>query len=98
MAKEKKKGKQLELIDVSPKNSKKLLAVALEYKEAQTERLAYLAEEKRLKVEFLDLVTAAKLTPLKDGVIRFSLDGNVITVTPRDELVQVKAAPEETPE
>lgn len=93
----KKAGEQLELIDVGPKDAKKLLAVALEYKEAQTERLTYLAEEKRLKVEFLDLVAKAKLQPLKNGVIRFSLKGNVITVTPRDELVQV-TSPKETTE
>lgn len=86
----KKTGKQLDLIDVKPKQSKKILAVANDYKEAVSERQGWLAQEVKLKTELLDLIKKENLTPLKDGVIRFDIDGTVISVTPRDELVKVK--------
>ena len=90
MAKKKTTGKQLPLIDVEPENMKGILPKAHEYKEAVTERLAWLASETKLKAELLALIKEAKIKPLEDGVIRFCCDGVVISVTPRDELIKVK--------
>ena len=69
---------------------KEILAKAREYKKTQGERIGWLASEKQLKQELLALIKEAKLKPLEDGIIRFRCDGCVISVTPRDELVQVK--------
>ena len=90
MAKTQKKEKQLALIDIEPKNMKEILKKAREYKNAQTQRLSWLASEKEFKHEVLALVKEAKLQPLEDGVIRFHCDGVIISVTPRDELIRVK--------
>ena len=85
-----KAGKQLPLIDVEPENMKEILSVAREYKEAVTEWISWLNIEKEKKQKILELVAKAKLTPLENGVIRFKCDGMTISITPRDELVQVK--------
>lgn len=82
-------GEQLDLIDVSPENSKKIVGVARRYKAAQAERTAALEREVGEKEKLLAMVKEAKLQPV-DGVIRFRVDGLLITVTPRDELVKVK--------
>lgn len=84
------KDEQLDLIDVQPENAKEIIKVAREYKEAQRERLAWLKSETDSKQQLLSLVKEAKLKPLEGGVIRFKVDGVLISVTPRDELVKVK--------
>lgn len=89
---------QLELIDLTPENAKPLRRAARAYKKAQGERIAALNDEKKHKEKILELVKEAKLKPLEGGVIRFSLNGMVITVTPRDQLVQVKAKDDEAEE
>ena len=86
----KNKEKQLPLIDVEPENMKEILGRARLYKEAQTERIAWLVQEKEHKQAILTLVKEAELKPLENGVIRFHCDGVIISITPRDELVQVK--------
>jgi hypothetical protein len=86
----KEKGKQLDLIDVAPENSKALIAAGRRYRDALASRLKFGAEEKKFKQEILNLIVAAKLKPLKDGVIKFELDGLDFAITPRDMLVQVK--------
>lgn len=83
-------GEQLDLIDVSPANSKEIIKQARIYKKAQAERCEALAEEVESKQKLLSLIKEAGLKPLEDGVIRFRLDGFTITVKPRDELVKVK--------
>jgi hypothetical protein len=85
-----KDGEQLELIDVAPENSKKIIAVAKRYKTALAERMAALVEEKAEKQKLLALVKEADLQPLEDGSIRFRVDGMTISITPRDELIKVK--------
>lgn len=85
-----KKGKQGTLLDITPKNSKKIIAAAEEYQEWQNKRVAALAKEKEYKQEVLGLVKEAGLQPLPNGSIKFELDGLKITITPRDELVQVQ--------
>ena len=83
-------GEQLDLIDVAPENAKEIITAAREYKAAQVKRIAALEREVERKQELLSLVRDANLQRLKDGTIRFRLDGFLITVTPRDELVKVK--------
>lgn len=86
------KGQQ-QLIDVAPKNSKKIIEAAGEYREWQNKRVTALAKEKEYKQKILALVREAKLQPLEDGTTRFELDGIRITVTPQNELVQIKDIP-----
>lgn len=81
---------QLELIEVAPKNAKVIKRAAKAYKEAQTERISWLAEEKKHKEKILTLIENENLMPLEGGVIRIAVNGAVITVTPRDNLVKVK--------
>ncbi len=90
----KKKGEQLDLIDVKPKNAKEILAAARIYKEWMTQRVECLAKEKEYKQIVLELVHKADLQPLEGGKIKFEVDGTTITITPRDELVQIKEAKE----
>ena len=83
-------GKQMDLIDVSPENAGPIIEKAREYKEVVSERVGLTAKEVKLKAELLQLVSDADLQRLEDGKIRFEYDGVTITVTPRDELIQVK--------
>jgi len=83
------------LIDIHPENSKAIIACAKRYKKAQKIRLDALAEEKKEKVKLLELIRAAEVKPLEDGKIKFKLDGMKISVTPRDELVQVREEDED---
>ncbi len=83
-------GEQLDLIDVQSKNVKPIMLAARLYKGHQAARLAALATEIKQKQKVLELVKAAKLQPLEGGVIRFECDDMLITIKPRDELVQVK--------
>ena len=91
------KGEQLDLIDLAPENAKAIVAAARIYKMRQKERLEALKMEIAEKQKVLALVRDAKLKPLPDGKIRFKYDGFTISVTPRDELIQVKEAVEVVP-
>ena len=86
-------GAQGTLIDVSPKQSKELIEKGHAYKKAVKQRLLILAEEKNLKAEILEIIKRENLTPV-DGKIKFEVDGMMFTVTPRDELLQIKEADE----
>jgi hypothetical protein len=81
---------QFELIDVLPAKAKPIIKAARIYKEYQTERLQALVKEKNQKAKVLALVKDAKLKALAGGVIKFTCDGITISITPRDELVQVE--------
>ena len=83
-------GEQLDLIDVAPKNAKKIKEVALAFNDARANRVAWLEDENDQKEKLLTLVDAADLQPLENGVIKFRVDGMTITVTPRDKAVKVK--------
>ena len=87
-----KTGEQLELIDVGPENLKDILLKVTSYKKHQKGRLALLKLEIADKADVHELVKAAKLVPLKDGVIRFECDGKVITIEPRDEVIRIRDA------
>jgi hypothetical protein len=84
------KGTQLDLIEVGPENLKKIIPIAREYKELVSARVEILKKEVEAKQELLELVEQANLSRTKDGKIRFVADGYTITITPRDNLVQVK--------
>lgn len=89
--KETERGEQMDLIEnVRPENAGAILKEARIYKKFQADRLIALAMEKEHKQKVLDLVKAANLQPLEDGIIRFRCDSVLITVTPRDELIKVK--------
>lgn len=85
----------MDLIDVSPKNAKPIVAEARLYKKFQTARIASLKKEVEQKQEILALVREAKLQPLEGGKIKFEFDNVLVSVTPRDELVTVKDKAEE---
>ena len=85
---------QIPLIDVAPEHSSEIVECAKKYKAAQSKRVEYLNEEKAQKERLLSLIDDENLERLEDGRIRFTVDGYTITVTPRDELVQVKEADE----
>jgi len=89
-------GEQLDLIDVAPENAMPIIRAARLYKKFQAARQAALEKEIEQKQQVLELVRAAKLPPLEGGIIRFSYDGVVVSVTPRDELVRIKDKAEET--
>lgn len=89
---------QLDLIEVGPENAKAMKPVIRKYKAAVMERTSWLAEEKKQKVKLLAMVKEAGLQPDNDGVIQFSLNGIVVKITPRDELVQIKTPNEDVPE
>ena len=88
--KPKKSGEQLELIEVAPENAGPIIELAREYKKYLKIRQDALKEEVKLKEKIRSLVKEAGLQRLKDGVIRFKYDGVTVSVTPQDELVQVK--------
>lgn len=81
---------QMDLIDISPKNAKPIIAAARIYKKYQLERLSALASEKKQKAKVLRLVKEANLQPLEGGIIKFICNGVEISVEPRDELVKIK--------
>jgi len=83
-------GEQLPLIDVAPENAKDILRVARSYKRAQAVRNGALAEEVKLKQKLLALVHESGVSADHEGGYRLSLNGVVVTVKPRDELVRVK--------
>lgn len=89
-AKNKNEGdEQLELIDVAPENLKKITPIAKAYRKAMRERMAAGKEEEVLKTQLQQMIKEANIQRLADGRIRFHVDGLLITVTPRDELIQV---------
>jgi len=83
-------GEQLDLLDVGPENSKEIVKQAKHYKVALSRRIEALQEEVTAKEKLKALIKEANLKPMDDGKIRVHVNGYTITVTPRDELIQVK--------
>jgi hypothetical protein len=83
-------GQQMDLIDTAPENAQEIIKHARVYKAVQAKRIQALVEEKAEKDTLLELIRQAHLQPLEGGKIKLRLDGYLITVTPRDELVQIK--------
>ena len=90
-------GEQLDLIEVAPENAKKITGVAKRYRAAQARRIQALDQECNEKQALLALIKEANLKQV-DGKIKFRVDGLIITVTPRDELIKIKDESEENPE
>ena len=90
MQEEVEKGEQIDLIDVAPENAKAIIAAGRIYRKLVLVRQKAGSKEIVQKAEVLRLVKEAKLQTLDGGKIRFTYDGVTISVTPRDELVQVK--------
>lgn len=84
------KNEQMDLMEVGPENGKPIIDAVRIYKRHQKDRLAALKLETEWKQKILALVKEAKLTPLKDGVIKFTYDKVIIKVTPRDVLITIK--------
>ena len=88
-------GEQQDLIDIHPENVKEIVAAAREYKKLVAARMAVGSKEIALKQKILNLLREAKLQPLEGGKIKFKYEDVTVSVTPRDELVQVKVKDEE---
>jgi hypothetical protein len=89
MAKKKTVEGQQDLIDVTPKNIKEIMAAAKLYKKHQAARLTAGKAEEREKERVKTLVKEANLQPIEGGIIKFNYDGFTISLTPRDILVQI---------
>ena len=87
---EPKPGEQLQLIDVGPANLKKIKPLVSAYKDAQATRIAALQDEVKYKQRILEEAHKAKLNRLPDGKIRFTCDGFLVEITPRDEVIKIK--------
>lgn len=81
---------QGELLETAPPNSKEILRAAKRYKSAQLARITALQDEVEEKAKLLKLIKEANVQRLEDGTMRFHVQGMLITVTPREELVKVK--------
>lgn len=77
------------LIDIHGKDVKPAIAAGRKYKSTISKRLKLQEKEAEQKQEVSDLVKAANLKPLKDGVIHFKYDGVDIVVTPGKESIKV---------
>ena len=83
-------GEQIPLMDVVPENSKEIIRVAKAYKLKVRERMTVGEKEKELKEKLRGLLNDSGAERLDDGKMKLNLDGFIITVTPRDELIQVE--------
>lgn len=88
-------GEQGDLMDVGPENAEEIIKAARLYRKLLAARLTALKEETAQKQEVLRLVRKADLHPVNGGKIKFTRDGVTVSVTPRDELVQIKEKSEE---
>ena len=84
------KGGQMDLIDVGPENQDEILDHAQKHEDAMRQRLKFGKIEVEEKQKVLGLIHQAKLTKLEGGKIRVTCGDFVVTVTPRDELVQIE--------
>jgi len=99
------KGEQLPLIDVGPENQDEILAHAKKHEEAMRQRMKWGKIECEEKQKVLELIHEANLSKLEGGKIKARCGDYIVTVTPRDELVQIehpkgkpdKSAPAEKP-
>ncbi len=81
---------QADLIDVDPPNVKAIKKIARAYKAKVRERAEALAEEKELKSKILAEINAAGIVPDSSGVVKYEVDGMVITKRPQRELLKIK--------
>ena len=89
MAKKSKKSDGF-LIDVLPENIAEIVEETVEYKKLMLARKKAGEKETAQKQKVLELIKAANLKPAKGNKIKFEYENFVISVTPRDELLQIK--------
>jgi len=82
-------GEQIPLIDVGPKNLKKIAPVARQYKTVIKERTKLLAQEVKLKEQLHALIKDSNLNPVGNK-IKFTCEGLDIEVEYRDEVIHIK--------
>lgn len=82
-------GEQMDLIEVDAENAKVLKRWAKAYKKAQAARMEAGREEQDKKRKLLAAVKEADVQMI-DEQWKLRVDGMIITVKPRDELVRVK--------
>ena len=83
-------GEQMDLIDVTPKKAKPIIAAARILKRLQVARASAQDKENEQKAKLLNLVEEANIQRLPDGKIKFHYDGVTLTITPKQESVSVK--------
>ena len=83
-------GEQMNLIDVGPKNLKKIAPHARKYKAAMNERVAALAIEVAEKQIIKDMVEESGLKRMPDGSYKFHCEGLKIEIIPQDEKIKIK--------
>jgi len=83
-------GEQLPLIDVGPENQDEILDHAQKHEDAMRQRMKFGKIEVEEKQKVLELIHQANLTKLEGGKVRVTCGDFVVTVTPRDELVQIE--------
>lgn len=83
-------GEQMQLIDVSPKKAKPIIAAARILKKLQVARSSAQEKENSQKSKLLNLVEEANIQRLPDGKIKFTYDGVLLTITPKQESISVK--------
>ena len=88
------KNEQMDLIDITPEQLKKIAPKIRRYKACVTERIALNAEEKKLKELIKQFAHESGIQRLEDGSIKFGCDGLIVSVTPQDEKVSVKESKE----
>lgn len=86
----KKKGEQLQLIEVGPENLKVIAKETRKYRALVDERLIILKKEVKQKDKVKALVKEAELQRLKDGRIQFEVGDEIICLMPQDDLITIK--------
>ena len=85
----KKKDKQLDLIDVGPKNLKKIKPHVQAYRAAVEEYSQLGQQVNQEKQAILDLVSKAELKPLANGNIEFTCDNVLIKIVPTELKIKI---------
>lgn len=85
-----KEGEQLELINVSPLNMKKIIPLGRALMSIIKERVALTSQETNAREALRAAIGEAKIKRLPDGSIKFRCDGMLITIIPTDEKIKVK--------
>ena len=83
-------GEQMQLIDVHPKKARPIIAAAKILKKLQVARSSAQEKENTQKAKLLNLVEEANIQRLPDGRIKFSYDGVLLTITPKQESISIK--------
>jgi len=86
---------QMDLMDVQPENAQEIIEAVKKYKKFQGARIKAGIKEVELKGIVKNLVKAAKLQPLEDGVTKLRFNHVEISITPRDEIIKIKYDDEE---